>query len=563
MTYWTVTIGQRKHEGGEREGALRIPAFLRDFPTVPLAIASLHKEEPQTQARREMEGAMAAQLTILLLLGLWLDPEMQAEAGIFVDTTPRLWIEFESPSTPWTNVTLKCLATNTLAMKFQLLKDGEVFSSLSLLEPYARFPLGPVTAANKGIYRCRIQMEENHWTYVSALVEVTGTEPLPAPSFRAEPGPWILHGLETKLHCQGKLLGMTFELHQEGEQEPVDSSHSPEPEVTFIIKNPGNYTCRYRSPTTAAGVTSAPSETINVVIPDSLPKPYLKSQNNLVIKPGGFVTFRCGATFSGLEFKLFKDGQEVSVPVMTSTDPNLIDFHLKDLEPGAGGQYSCRYQVRKGSPIWSEDSKSLELVLTTGTLAKPSLSVQPQEALISRGTNVTLQCQGVHANMRFALLKKGSSEPVQVVSPAGVRADFVLSDVSAYDSGNYSCVYFETVAPFAGSAASKKVEVQVDGLLPKPTLHPLNPVATPGKDVVLRCSGRVPDSNFQLFRDGESTELEATPWYVNDYTVDFVLTNSKPQDGGRYRCRYLTRTKPILTSEISDPAEILVTGKIL
>ncbi|XP_036603350.1 venom metalloproteinase inhibitor DM43-like [Trichosurus vulpecula] len=505
---------------------------------------------------------MAARLAILLLLGLWLDPEMEAEAATYIDTTPRLWIESESPSAPWANVTLKCLATNTLAMKFELLKDGEVFSSLSALGTSARFPLGPVTADNKGIYRCRTLGAENHWG-LSASVEVTGTEPLPAPSLRAEPGPWILHGLETKLHCQGKLLGMTFELHQEGNQEPVVSSHTPETEATFIIRNPGNYTCRYRPPTTAPGVKSAPSETINVVIPDSLPKPSFKSQTNLVIGSGGSVTFRCSAMFSGLEFKLFKDGHKVFVPLMSSTDPQRTDFHLMDLEPRAAGRYSCRYRFGNGPLIWSEDSESLELVLTTGTLPKPSLSVQPQDAMISQGTNVTFQCQGSHPNMRFALLKKGSSEPVQVLSTTGSHADFVLSDIMAYDSGNYSCVYFETVAPFAGSPMSEDVEVQVDGLLPKPTLHPLSPVVTPGKDAALRCSARVPGSRFQLFRDGESTELKVHPRYVNDYTVDFLLRNSRPQDGGRYRCRYLTWTKPILTSEISDTAEISVTGKIL
>ncbi|XP_020827535.1 alpha-1B-glycoprotein-like isoform X2 [Phascolarctos cinereus] len=414
---------------------------------------------------------MAARLTILLLLGLWLDPGMEAEAGLVVDTTPRLWIESESPSSPWANVTLQCLATNTLAMKFQLLKDGKIFSSLSALETYARFPLGPVTADNKGIYRCRIQQAENHWGLISAPVEVTGA--------------------------------------------------------------------------------------------DSLPKPSLESWVNLVIRPGGSVTFRCRTRFSGLEFKLLKDGEEVFVPMMSSTDPQLIDFHLKDLEPGAGGRYSCRYRFREGPLIWSEDSESLELVLTTGTLDKPSLSVQPQDAVISRGTNVTLQCLGARPNVRFALLKKGSRQPVQVLSPAGSRADFVLSDAMAYDSGNYSCIYFETVAPFAGSPASEDVEVQVDGLFPKPTLHPLSPVVTPGKDAALRCSGRVPNSNFQLFRDGESTELEVTHQRVSEYTVDFLLRNAKPQDGGRYRCRYLTWTKPILTSEISDPAEISVTGKIL
>ncbi|XP_043850356.1 venom metalloproteinase inhibitor DM43-like isoform X2 [Dromiciops gliroides] len=538
------------------------PALLIDGPPIPATTASLQKEEPRTQARREKERDMATRLAILLLLGLCLDPKKEAEAATYTDTTPRLWIESKSLSTPWANVALQCLVTNTVAMKFQLLKDGEVVSTLPALAPYAKFPLGPVTADSRGVYRCKIKMSEN-WSLVSDPVEVTGTEPLPAPSFWAEPGPWILHGLETKLHCQGVLLGMTFDLHKEGEPEPVDSSHAPEPKATFIIKSPGNYTCHYRPPTVAPREASAPSETLHVVRPDSLPKPSLRPLDNVVIRPGGSVTLRCRTKFSGLHFKLFKDGEEVSVPMLSSSDPKTINFHLQDLEPGAGGKYSCRYQFRHGSPIWSEDSESLELVLSTGTLAKPSLSVQPQDAVISRGTNVTLQCQGAHPNMRFALLKQGHLQPVQILSPAGSRADFVLPDAIASDSGNYSCIYFEPVAPFAGSPRSDDVQLHVDGLLPKPKLYPLSAVVTPGKDAVLRCSGRVPASRFHLFREGEHTELNANTQFVDDHTVDFLLKNSKPQDTGLYRCRYHTWTEPRLTSEISDPAEISVTGKLL
>ncbi|XP_074076222.1 venom metalloproteinase inhibitor DM43-like [Macrotis lagotis] len=506
-----------------------------------------------------MEGPMGSRLALLLLLGLWLDPEMQVKAATFIDTTPLFWIKPESPSTPWANVTLQCLTSYIVPEEFQLLKDGEVFSSHPAA-PYASFSLGPVTAENRGIYRCRIQEKGNSWDFLSAPVEVTGTEPLPAPSLWAEPGPWILHGLETKLHCKGELLGMTFDLYQEGEQEPMNSSHPQEPEATFIIRNPGNYTCRYRPPTTAPGVTSAPSM-INVVIPDSLPKPSLRSGDNLVVRPGGSVTFTCWAGFPLLEFKLFKDGEEVFVPLISSSNPEAVNFHLLDLEPGAGGKYSCRYRFQDGPQIWSEDSESLELVLSTEILPKPSLSVQPPDAVISRGTKVTLRCQGSRPNMRFALLKKGSNQPEQVLSPPGDHADFVLSDATAAHSGNYSCIYFETVPLFAGSLRSENVEVQVDGLLPKPTLRALRPTAPLGRDAVLRCVGSVPHASFQLFREGESRALAVAPRVVGELAVDFVLKNFGARDAGRYRCRYTAQGEPRRASDMSEPARVSVAGE--
>ncbi|XP_044522606.1 venom metalloproteinase inhibitor DM43-like [Gracilinanus agilis] len=504
---------------------------------------------------------MAARLALLFCLGLWLEPKVDVDAVTYIETTPRLWIETKSPSTPWSAVTLQCEVTNTAALSFQLWKDGELLSTLPAEGPVAEFQLGPVTADNRGIYRCRVEMAKNQWTSLSAPVEVSGKEPLPAPSMRAEPGPWILHGLETQLHCQGALLGMIFDLYREGEPAPVNSSHTPGTEATFVISSTGNYSCLYRAPAPAPGVNSAPSETVHVVIPDFLPKPSFYSTDNRVIRPGDSVNFSCRGRFPSLEFKLLKDGQQVLVHSMSSTEPERIDFHLVNLGPGDGGKYSCRYQFRNGPLIWSEDSEPLELVLTTETLAKPSLSVEPREAVISRGTNVTMRCQGSQPNVRFVLLKKGSPGPMLVLSSPEPHADFVLPDILSYDSGNFSCLYVQTEAPFAGSQRSEDVEMRVDGLLPKPTLHPVHPVVTPGRDAVLRCSGEIPNSRFQLFRDGENEELEVWPLLINDHTVDFLLENVNRQDGGKYRCRYATRVEPILVSEMSDPAELQVTGE--
>uniref|UniRef100_A0A7N4NJD3 Ig-like domain-containing protein n=1 Tax=Sarcophilus harrisii TaxID=9305 RepID=A0A7N4NJD3_SARHA len=183
-----------------------------------------------------------------------------------VDPTPRIWIKPESASTPWANVTIQCLSINSLGSTFELLRDGKPFASLPILDPIVMFPLGPVTADNKGTYQCHIR-EKTSWTATSAPVEVTGTEPLPAPSITAEPGPWILQGVKTELHCQGTLLGMTFDLYQEGEPEPVASSLPPQAEAIFLIKSPGNYTCRYRAPTAAPRVGSAPSQPLHFVVP--------------------------------------------------------------------------------------------------------------------------------------------------------------------------------------------------------------------------------------------------------------------------------------------------------
>ena len=85
---------------------------------------------------------------------------------------------------------------------------------------------------------------------------------------------------------------------------------------------------------------------------------------------------------------------------------------------------------------------------------------------MTEGQEVTLQCQRPATELgpvMFALLKAGSAAPVQVRPSAGRETDFSLLSVSAGDSGNYSCVYYQARAPFRASQASPRLEIQVAG----------------------------------------------------------------------------------------------------
>lgn len=113
--------------------------------------------------------------------------------------------------------------------------------------------------------------------------------------------------------------------------------------------------------------------------------------------------------------------------------------------------------------------RDLGVPLLTGYLSKPSLQAHRRGAVIE-GQEVTLQCQRPATDLRtvmFALLKAGSAAPVQVRAPAGRETDFSLRNVSARDSGNYSCVYYQARAPFLTSQASPHLELWVAGKVPR------------------------------------------------------------------------------------------------
>ncbi|XP_076424509.1 T-cell-interacting, activating receptor on myeloid cells protein 1-like isoform X1 [Peromyscus maniculatus bairdii] len=61
----------------------------------------------------------------------------------------------------------------------------------------------------------------------------------------------------------------------------------------------------------------------------------------------------------------------------------------------------------------------------------------------------------------FMLLKEGVPSPVQVQSSESNRADFSLHNVTATDTGNYSCVYHQKEAPFWASHPSDHFKILV------------------------------------------------------------------------------------------------------
>lgn len=106
-----------------------------------------------------------------------------------------------------------------------------------------------------------------------------------------------------------------------------------------------------------------------------------------------------------------------------------------------------------------------ELPSLTGALPRPSLHARPGRK-VTAGENVTLQCQQprhVIEAHTFALLKKGTSTPIQLQGPIGMETDFSLPSVTGSDTGDYSCVYYQPTAPFFASEPSGHLAIWVTG----------------------------------------------------------------------------------------------------
>ncbi|XP_023563788.1 alpha-1B-glycoprotein [Octodon degus] len=500
---------------------------------------------------------MAARVGLLLLWGLTLGPA--SEAAVMVETRPKLWAESASPLQPWAQLTLTCGARME-TQDFQLFKDGVALEPVHVDIPAIthQFVLGDVTRDNRGLYHCRAGLSGG-WSQLSDLVEVSGTEPLPAPRLSAEPVSWIAPGLNCTLRCRADRPRVTFLLMREGDPpSSVMAEAGHEGEAIFSVHHAGNYSCSYR--THAAGGPSEPSAPVTVEELAVPPPPTLDfwGDGARVLQPSERVTLSCVAPLPEANFELWRRGEALRVS-MASTSPDRIFFLLDGVE-GDGGPYTCRYRPPGADAAWSASSAPVELVRSDGSLPAPDLRADPADPRPVPGSHVRLRCSVPGPGLHVALEREdaGGRRLLALLRPAGAEAELELRSVSVADSANYSCVYTDPAQPSVGSAPSARLELRVDGPPPAPRLQVLGSRVTPGRDVVLRCEGPVPGVVFELLRAGEEDALVRVG--SARASADLVLLAAGPEHAGNYSCRYRAWGPVAFESPRSAPVQLQISG---
>ncbi|XP_072471553.1 immunoglobulin superfamily member 1-like [Notamacropus eugenii] len=370
-------------------------------------------------------------------------PLISAFPGSTISPGTRVTIQCQIPSqAPLQNYNFALLEANTL----------EPLQKQSPTGTLAVFSLLSVTAENTGSYSCIYYKKTAPYSgsHPSQTLELTvsGSGQLPKPTLWTQSGLVVAPGANITLWCSriklSSLGEATFTLGKAGTQEPLKQQISADLWTSFSLsslrpEDTGNYSCAYKERRVPSRL-SKPSETLELLVTGSLPKPSLSALPGLIVKPGMHVTLQCrqpSETFlSDLTFTLLKIGTPQPLqrqsPAGTSADFNLLSVKAQDT-----GKYHCVYHRRMVPYHLSEPSDVLEMWVTDA-LPKPSLSVWP---VVVSGADVTLLCQGPSWSSSFVLYKDRNKKILSSMDNTHYLTKFVLSHVTPKHSGNYSCSY--------------------------------------------------------------------------------------------------------------------------
>ncbi|XP_036886387.1 leukocyte immunoglobulin-like receptor subfamily A member 3, partial [Sturnira hondurensis] len=194
---------------------------------------------------------------------------------------------------------------------------------------------------------------------------------------------------------------------------------------------------------------------------------------------------------------------------------------------------------------------------------KPSIWADPGP-IVSRGSPVTIWCQGSLQANAFALYKDRGSEPldVRILQASSNKTRFLIQSMSPQYAGLYQCAYT------TGDRLSERSEplfLVLTGEYSAPYLsaHP-GPVVTSGGNVSLLCSSLSMSGLFHLLKEGgaERPRRMKSEWRASErrWQAVFPVGPVSSSHGGTYRCYGSSSYYPNLWSEPSVPLYLEVTG---
>ncbi|XP_065276953.1 immunoglobulin superfamily member 1-like [Emys orbicularis] len=458
------------------------------------------------------------------------------------------------------NVSVWCRGQRR-GVRFVLNKEGRHFQPVDLDVFEAVFPISNVSREDGGSYSCSYHSTSEPFavSYPSDPLELVVRDPsLPRPSIALSPTGVTAPGSDVTIRCQGQRRDVRFFLHKPGDLNPQQHMDPAGDGAEFHIptvgrQHGGSYSCISYHSRSEPFAVSYPSDPVELVVRDpSLPRPSISLSPTGVTAPGANVTIRCQGQRRDVRFFLHKAGD---LNPQRHMDPagDGAEFRIPTMGRQHGGNYSCSYRPRSDPFISSEPSDPVQLAVAEPTLPKPSISPRGDVLL---GGAVCIHCWGQGQGVRIVLNKGGHH--VAHVDSEKSKFVFPINNVRREQGGNYSCSHHIRSEPFV--RWSDPVELVVrDPSLPRPSIS-LSPtgVTAPGANVTIRCQGQRQNVTFFLHKT-EDPNLQQHMDPAGD-GAEFHIPTVGQQHGGSYSCSYRPQPEPFVSSQPSNPVQLLVRG---
>ncbi|XP_054566039.1 immunoglobulin superfamily member 1-like [Eptesicus fuscus] len=502
------------------------------------------------------------------------------------------------------NVTLQC-GSGQGYHRFLLTKEGDQRLSWSLdsqTQPsgqsQALFPVGPLTASHRWIFRCYGCYYRDRPLVCSHPSDALGLLVSGAsgkPSLLSQKGPIVASGQSLTLQCRSDVGYDRFALHKEGERDLPQSpvlqpqaglSQAHFPLGTVSSSHGGRYRCY--GGYNLSSEWSAPSDPLDILVAGQLSDtPSLSVQPGPRVASGENVTLLCQSQSQRDTFLLSKEGAPDPPSHLRSehqAQQFQAQFSMSPVTSAQWGTYRC-YSSSSTSPyLLSHPSKPLELLVSgeawdsspppsgpmsaaqepLGTFPKPTLSAEPGP-VIPRGSSLTISCQGSPGAEEYRLYKEGSPGPWKREKPLkpGDRVMFSITHMRDHDAGIFHCYYLN---PDGWSERSDPLELVTTASYNKPSLSALpGPVVTSGGNVTLQCGSGQGYHRFLLTKEGD----QRLSWSLDSQTQPSgqsqalfpvgPLTASHRWTFRCYGCYF--RDRPLVCSHPSDALGLLVSGE--
>ncbi|XP_077837849.1 osteoclast-associated immunoglobulin-like receptor isoform X1 [Macaca mulatta] len=183
----------------------------------------------------------------------------------------------------------------------------------------------------------------------------------PKPWLGAQPATVVTPGVNVTLRCRAPQPAWRFGLFKLGEIGPPLFRDVSSELAEFFLEEVtpaqgGSYHCCYRRPDWRPGVWSQPSDPLELLVTEQLPRPSLVALPGPVVAPGANVSLRCAGRLRNMSFVLYREGVAAPLQYRDSARP-WADFPL--LGARAPGTYSCYYHTPSAPYVLSQRSEAL------------------------------------------------------------------------------------------------------------------------------------------------------------------------------------------------------------